>query len=200
MSYAWYFILCLPLLFIGCAIRNDTAIFQTSISNTHVTPSATMSLEVHDHRSQKDIGSIKNSLGMKTGRILPKIPVSSILYESLTKACAAHAIAIAPSPIHLSVVINTCFAKCSTGILKTQAKALINLDLKLTHEEGTLLHQSNIQGEGIETPVLFYSGTNTEAALSKALQDTLEKLFQELLPYVTQAHHLTTDSDPTRTH
>lgn len=193
MSHTWYLVLSLLLLFTSCAIRNDSATFQASVSNTHVTPSAIMSLEVNDMRSQEDVGYIKNALGMKTGRILPKIPVSSILYESLTDAFEAHAISIAPSPIHLSVAINKCFARYTTGILITKAKATINLDLKLTNEQGTILYQSTIQGEGIETPVFFYSGKNTGAALSKALKHTLEKVCLEFLPYIISNHHLNTE-------
>lgn len=187
MSYLTATLLSLMLFLTSCSIKNDYAEFHGPTTQTHATPTKFLCIEIHDARKQQDVGYIKNTIGMKTGRILPKIPVSSVLYESIANALAEKSIAIAPSPLKLFVTIKECFATYSTGLFITKAKAKILLDVHLVNEEGVSLYTGAIQGLGTETPVFFYSGKNTGAALSKALKQALGNLCSEVAPYVSKS-------------
>jgi hypothetical protein len=187
MSSLTALVLSLMMFLTSCSIKNDYAEFHGPTSQTHVPPTKFLCIEIQDARTQQDIGYIKNLIGMKTGRILSKTPVSSIFYESIADVLATQSITIAPSPLKLFVTIKECFATYSTGLLITKATAKIILDVYLVNEEGVSLYTGTIKGLGTESPVFFYSGKNTGAALSKALNHALDSLCGEITPHITKS-------------
>jgi|GEM_PF-2979746 len=175
----------LSFLLTGCAIRNDYAYIQPERMQTKASPLSTLSLTVEDLRASTDVGSIKNILGMKTGRILPKTPIATTLYESLAHRLASYGVAVEASPLKLSVDIKRCYSEYTTGLFITKVKAQVTLSIKLLSSGEALLYEGDIQGKGILSPVFLYSGKNTAKAISLALQQTLDKLCDEILPLVT---------------
>lgn len=185
-----YLFFAMLFLLTSCAIKNDYASFSYPTSYSHTEPRTTLQLTIADARERPDVGYIKNGLGMKMARILPKTPVSSILSNSITDALAEYGISIGESPFTLSITIEECFAHYTTGLLITRAKAKMTLSLQLLDIQGTVLYKQVIHGEGVESPVFFYSGKNTGKALSKALTQALNTLCKDLIP------HLTTQKSP----
>jgi uncharacterized lipoprotein YajG len=166
----------------GCALTVDRVqldyVPQVGVQLIDSDGAITVAVAVDDVRSRKDrVSSKKNGYGMEMAAIESISDVAELVRQAVSTELAARGFQVAESREVVKVEVQKFYCDFKIGFFAGDAVAEVTLNAQVQRPDGLIAYSRVIAGEGLEPNIQLCNGTNAKAALDRALQDAMTKLF-----------------------
>jgi uncharacterized lipoprotein len=168
----------------GCALSKDYVrigyIPQANVSRINGAEAVAVGVEVIDSRTITDKVSVKkNGYGMEMAPIIATNDVPSLLKTALESELANRGFNCGGKRVSVVAGLTKFYSDFKVGFWSGSAVAELTMEIKVKRADGTIAFSSLVVGEGVNPKLQLASGDNARVALEAALQNGLQKLFND---------------------
>ena len=168
----------------GCAITQDHVrlayVPESGVTNAVGTNVILVQVVMTDSRTVRDkVSSKKNAYGMEMAAIVSDDDVPNVVKAAIETELKDRGFQVKEGGVTVATELSKFYSNFEVHFWSGTAVAEGNMEVQIKGEKGQIIYSRMIAGRGEEPGCQLASGSNAKAALDRALQDMVARLFAD---------------------